>query len=338
MKTVVVNIVWLTGGLTMKIQAVRYSPHVQKRKALKDLNQATSLMDDETVLWIDISQPDAKGLKPLHSVFNIHPLSLEDVLETPQRPKVEEYNDYIFIVSHYLRFVKGDIDVSQLSVFLGDGWVITVHKKDIPQLKVMEKKIMEGRPGAVSRGGDALMYRIIDAIVDSYFPFLDKIEDILEGMDKELMDHPEEDMIKRIHVVITDLQEIRRTLRPTKEAMNTLERLRSPMIRKETMIYMRDVYDHVSSLQDELEQYREKAAGIFNTYLTLMSNRLNQIMKVLTIIATIFIPLTFITGLYGMNFEYMPEIGFRYSYAIVLAIMVFLGGGMLLFFWKKHWL
>ena len=322
----------------MKIRAVRYSPNVQKRKALKDLNQATSLLDDESVLWIDISIPDATGLKPLHSVFNIHPLSLEDTLETPQRPKVEEYNDYLFIVSHYLRFVKDDIDVSQLSVFLGDGWVITVHKKDIPQLGAVEKKIMEKRPGAVSGGADALMYRIIDAIVDSYFPFLDKIEDLLEAMDEELMNRPEEDMIKRIHNVITDLQEIRRTLRPTKEAMNTLERLRSPLIGKDTNIYMRDVYDHVSSLQDELEQYREKAAGIFNTYLTLMSNRLNQIMKVLTIIATIFIPLTFITGLYGMNFEYMPEIGFRYGYVIVVGIMILLGVGMLLFFWRKRWL
>jgi len=325
----------------MKVRAVRYSPKVQKWKVLKDIRQAATFRDEESVLWIDIHKPNAEGLKPLHSLFNIHPLSLEDTLETPQRPKVEEYNDYLFLVSHYLRHVKDDIDVSQLSVFLGDNWVITVHKKDIPQLKQVENKIMEKRKSAITGGADVLMYRIIDAIVDSYFPFLDKIEDVLEDMDKELMNHPEEDMIKRIHNIITDLQEIRRTVRPQKEALNSLERMETPFIRKETRIYMRDVYDHTQALQDEMEQYREKAAGIFNTYLTLMSNRLTQIMKVLTVIATIFIPLTFITGLYGMNFKFMPLIDFlprNVGYFIALGIMGLVSAGMLFFFWKKRWL
>ena len=322
----------------MKVRAIKYSPKAQKLRVLKDIREATSLIDDESVLWIDINKPTAEGLKPLHSIFNIHPLSLEDTLETPQRPKVEEYNDYLFLVSHYLRHVKDDIDVSQLSIFLGDNWVITVHKKDIPQLKQVENKIMEKRAAALSGGADVLMYRIMDAIVDSYFPFLDKIEDTLEEMDKELMNHPEEDMIKRIHNIITDLQEIRRTLRPQKEALNSLERMETPFIKKETRIYMRDVYDHTQALQDELEQYREKAAGIFNTYLTLMSNRLNQIMKVLTIIATIFIPLTFITGVYGMNFDHMPEIPFKFGYPLVLTLMGVIALAMLFFFWRKRWL
>lgn len=326
------------GDISMDIRAVTYSKGFQKKTNHKTLEDCVPLNSSDSILWIDIHQPSIEGLAPLKKYFNIHPLSLEDVMETPQRPKVEEYTDYIFVVNHYLRFKKEDIIVNQVSIFLGDGWVITVHKKDIPQLKVVEKNILQGRLSFLGGGSDALMYRIIDAIVDSYFPFLDIIEDKLEDMDKELMDHPDEDMIKRIHNVITDLQEIRRTLRPQKEAMNSLERMHNPLIKDETRIYMRDVYDHTRSLQDELEQYREKAAGIFNTYLTLMSNRLNQIMKVLTVISTIFIPLTFITGVYGMNFTNMPEITGDWSYFIVLGIMVAIGGGMLIFFKTKKWL
>lgn len=329
----------------MDVKQIRYSNETQEFQDIKGLEGYNPQIESGKVLWLDIKDADENGLLPLKDIFKVHPLLIEDCLHMPQRPKVEDYPEYIFVVINFIQLGKGEkIIQNQVSIFLGNGFLITIHKDDIKQLKSLENAIIEKKPAIVSGGPDILLYRILDALVDSYFPLVEKIDDELEKIDIEVLGNPDNNIMKRLHSSISKIQRIKKIMRPQREAMNQLNQMDKRLLRPETMMYLKDVYDHMVVIQDELDLHRENAQLILESYLAVISNKLNEIIRVLTVISTIFMPLTFIVGIYGMNFKTdagplnMPELGWQYGYLFIWLVMIAIGVGMLVYFKRKKWL
>ncbi len=294
------------------------------------------------VLWLDVwGLSDPAVVKAIGDRFGFHPLALEDVLNIPQRPKVERYPDHLQVV---LREIQYPEEPEQLSLFLADRLVVTFQERPGDPFGPLRERIRSGKGRVRSLGADYLAYSLCDAVLDAYFPVLEKLGDLVEELEERVMTEPIPETLREIREVKRKLIEVRRAAWPARDAMNELIREESPLIRNETKIFLRDCYDHAIQLMDMVETYREMAASLFDEYLSAVSNRMNEIMKVLTIMATIFIPLTFIAGLYGMNFDRqaspfnMPELGWRYGYPGVLLVMGVVAAGMIYFFRKRKWI
>jgi len=273
----------------------------------------------------------------------LHPLSLEDVLNTGQRPKFEDYEEYDFVIMKELR-LEESIQAEQISLFFGKGWIITLQEAPGDPFEPVRERLRKGKGRIRKAGADYLAYALIDALVDSAFPILEKLGDRIEMLERDVVGHPTRSTVREIYSVRRELLYLRRTAWPQRDLIHMLNRDESLLIAPETRIYLRDCYDHSVQILDLIETYRELAAGMLDVYLSSNSNRLNEVMKVLTVIATIFIPLTFITSLYGMNFNTrisrwnMPELDWRYGYPIVLGLMAAIVAGLLVYFRRKKWL
>jgi len=294
------------------------------------------------VLWLDVWGLSNTGVvKAIGDRFGFHPLALEDALNIPQRPKVERYPGHLLVV---LREIQYPEEPEQLSLFLSDRLVVTFQERPGDPFGPLRERIRNGKGRVRSLGADYLAYSLCDAVLDAYFPVLERLGDVVEELGERVMEEPVPETLREIREVKRKLIEVRRAAWPARDAMNELIREESALIRNETKVFLRDCYDHAIQLMDMVETYREMAASLFDEYLSAVSNRMNEIMKVLTIMATIFIPLTFIAGLYGMNFDpqasplNMPELGWRYGYPAVLLIMGIVAAGMLYFFRKRKWL
>jgi len=294
------------------------------------------------VLWLDVqglSEPAV--VKAVGDRFRFHPLALEDVLNIPQRPKVERYGDHLLVV---LREIQYPEEPEQFSLFLADRVVVTFQEKPGDPFGPVRERIRTGGGRVRSMGADYLTYSLCDAVLDAYFPSLERIGDQVEELEEQVMEDPGPEVIRRLREVRRKLIEVRRVAWPARDAMNDLIRGESGLILPETKVFLRDCYDHAIQLMDMVETYREMAAALADEYMSAMSNRMNEIMKVLTIIATIFIPLSFIAGLYGMNFDpqasplNMPELSWRYGYPAALALMAVIAGGLLYWFRKRRWI
>jgi len=272
--------------------------------------------------------------------FNIHPLILEDIVNTGQRPKMEDFIDYIFIVLKMLYYdeKENETKAEQVSLILGSNFVISFQESEGDVFDTIRKRIRSDRGRIRRMGADYLAYALIDAIVDNYFIILEKLGEKIEDIEDELVTNPAPATLQAIHDLKREMIFLRKSVWPLREVVSRLERWESPLINKSLDIYLRDVYDHTIQVIDSIETFRDMLSGLFDIYLSSVSNRMNEIMKVLTIIATIAIPLTVITGIYGMNFQSMPELQWWWSYPIVLLVMLTLGILMIIYFRRKKWM
>ncbi len=293
------------------------------------------------VTWIDVS-----GLHQLNVVeafgkkFNLHPLLLEDIVNTEQRPKLDEYESYWYLVMKmvYMGDRRADLVIEQVSFVLGPNFVLSFQENGRDVFGPVRERLRTDKGRIRQSGADYLLYALVDAAVDENFGVLEAMGERLESLQDAVIARPGPAALSDIHLLRRELLVLRRAVWPLREALGKLERLESPLVQPATKVFFRDVYDHVIQVIDTIETLREMITGVLDVYLSSTTFRLNEIIKVLTIITTMFMPLTFIVGVYGMNFEFMPELHSRWGYPLVLLGMALIAAGMLLYFKKKKWL
>ncbi len=327
----------------VKITAMDYDETLLQEEEIKSLDRCIPLKEKPTVTWINVEgvhQVDV--LEKLGNCFGLHPLIMEDILNTDQRPKMEDFGGYIYIVLKMLNYNENrkEIVAEQISLVLGNNFVISFQEGVEGDVFNPIRERIRGAKGKIRKlGADYLAYNLLDIIVDNYFVILEKLGEDIESIEEELVRNPAKETLLKIHALKREMIFLRRAVWPLREVISRMERGDSPFLINEiTRIYLRDVYDHAIQVIDTIEIFREMLSGMLDIYLSSISNRLNEVMKVLTIIATIFMPLTFIAGIYGMNFKYMPELEWRWGYFVVLFIMAAVGGIMVVYFKRKKWL
>lgn len=296
--------------------------------------------------WLQMhGTPDPALLQRLGDVFDLHPLALEDVLNTGQRPKLDVFDDQLFIIMNLPVVENGDVSIHQVSLFCGKNYLVSLADAPVDLFARVHKRLLESNGRFRARGTDYLLYALLDAVIDAGFPVLEAFGDQLEQLETDLLDMPTRDTLTTIHHTRRELVLLRRMLWPQREVINSLIRDDHPLISETTDVYLRDCYDHTVHIIDLLETYRDSLASMLDVYMSSISNRTNDIMRVLTIIATIFIPLTFIVGIYGMNFGdnrqnspwAMPELFWYYGYPMIWGVMIIVAGGLLWYFKRQRW-
>ena len=314
--------------------------HLQEQE-IKTVDECLPFKDKPTVTWIDVDGiHEVKILERLGDSFGLHPLVVEDVLNTDQRPKMEDFGDYIFIVLKMLYYndKNDEIVTEQISLILGPNFVISFQEREGDVFDPIRERIRSEKGRIRKMGADYLAYALVDSIVDNYFIILEKLGEKIEFLEDELVTNPTPETLQAIHDLKREMIFLRKSVWPLREVVSGLERGESPLIQESTGIYLRDVYDHTIQVIDAVETFRDMLSGMLDIYLSSVSNRMNEVMKVLTIIATIFIPLTLIAGIYGMNFRYMPELEWPWAYPMLWLIMLGIGVLMLIYFRRKRWL
>jgi magnesium transporter len=329
------------GHLPAKVTVIQYSEGDFAQHEYNTFAECLPLQDREGVTWIEVCGiHEVQSLKNLGECFKIHPLVLEDILDPEQRPKIEDYEDYLYIALKTINHVPETekIEAEPVSLILGPGYVISCHESNGDLFAAVRERLARGKGRIRKMGADYLAYALIDFIVDDYFVTLEEFSDKVEFLEDEVVVRPSPQTLREVHHFKNDMIMLRKSLWPLREVIARLERRESPLVSEGLGIYLKDVYDHTIIAIETVETYRDILSGMLDIYLSSMSNRLNEIMKVLTIIATIFMPLTFITSLYGMNFKYMPELRWHYGYFEVLGLMVVIALSMLWYFRRKHWI
>jgi magnesium transporter len=295
-------------------------------------------------VWIDVEGlRDVDTIRELGQRYSLHPLTLEDIVQVVQRPKVDVYDGYLFVVLRLPRLDKG-LATEQLAVVLGDDFVLTFGERPGECFDAVRRRLGQPHSRMRARGVDYLAYALIDALIDAYFPILERYGERIDELEEEVVDRSSDGMVSQIHGLRRAVMELRRAIWPLREVLNVLTREGTPYIEAETRVFLRDCSDHVSQLLDMIEIDREVTSNLLDLHLSSLSARMNEIMKVLTIIATIFIPLGFFVGLYGMNFDpdvspyNMPELRWYYGYPYALLVMAAMAFGMLAYFWAKGWI
>jgi magnesium transporter len=326
---------------TTKISVFEYDEAGCSEKQLESVGDCTTYKKSSGVVWINIDGiNDISVVEAVGKLFSIHPLVQEDIVNTNQRPKIEEYTGYLFAIVKMLYEEPRShaIQAEQVSIVVTPKIVISFQEREGDVFSPVRERLRSGKGLVRSRGSDYLAYCLIDAIVDHYFLILENLENRIMSLEDQVVDDPQPPVMQSIHSLKNDLAFLRRSLWPLREMLSRVERERLPLIHKDTLPFLRDVYDHAIRIIEILESFHEIVSGLMDVYLTSISNRMNNVMKVLTIIATIFIPLTFIAGVYGMNFQHMPELAWRWSYPAVWGLMVLVIIGMVIFFKRRKWL
>jgi magnesium transporter len=327
---------------TTKITLIDYNGDYLAEKNIQNMDELLAVKDKPTVSWIHIDGiHDTRVLEQLGAVFGLHPLILEDILNTDQRPKMEDLGDYIFIVLK--RFCNicdqnNDITSEQISVILGPNYVISLQEKEEDILNPIRDRIRTGKGRIRKAGADYLAYSIIDIILDSYFSILETLGEEIDLEEEALLSNPAGRTLQAIQHLKRDMIFLRKSVWPLRETISALERSESPLIQESTGIYLKDIYDHAIQVLDTVETYRDMLSGMIDIYLSSLSNRMNQVMKVLTVIATIFMPMTFLAGVYGMNFKHFPELEWRWGYPLFWTVNLAIAVVMLILFKRKKWL
>jgi magnesium transporter len=325
----------------VRIKIIDYDEAQLEEKEAKTVEECFPFKDKPTVTWINIDGLHDVGIiEKLGEYFGLHPLLQEDILNTDQRPKMEDSEDYLFIVLKMLYHDEAadEITAEQVSLILGSNFVISFQEREGDVFNFVRERIRTKKGRIRKEGADYLAYALIDAIVDNYFIILERIGEKIEEIEEELVTNPMPETLQTIHSLKRGMIFLRKSVWPLREVISTLERAESPLIQEATGIYLRDVYDHTIQVIDTIETFRDMISGMLDIYLSSISNKMNEVMKVLTIIATIFIPLTFIAGIYGMNFEYMPELGWRWGYPLIWLVMSTILVTMVVYFKRKRWM
>jgi magnesium transporter len=328
-------------GEQVKVTCIEYGGEHFEENEVKTIDECFPIKDKPITTWINIDGVhQLDNIEKIGNQFKIHPLVLEDIMNTEQRPKMEDFDDYLFVALKMLHYdeQENETKTEQVSLILSTNYVISFQESEGDVFDPLRERMRNDRGRIRKMGADYLAYSIIDAIVDNYFMVLEKIGEKIEDIEDELVKNPTPEVLQTIHRLKRELIFLRKSVWPLREVISRLERWESPLINKSIDIYLRDVYDHTIQVIDSLETFRDMLSGILDIYLSSVSNRMNEVMKVLTIIATIFIPLTLIAGIYGMNFKYMPELDWFWGYPMVYAIMLAISAVMLMYFRKKKWL
>jgi magnesium transporter len=325
----------------VRIRLIDYDPDSIQEHELDTVEQCFPYAGEPPVSWINVDGLHDVGLiEAVGERFGVHRLALEDVLTPTTRPKAEEYPDHYLIVLKMLSFdaETDSVLAEQLSLIVGDRYIFSFQERVGDVFEPVRERLREGQGRLRSRGTDYLAYALIDALVDSYFRILEAIGDRIEVLEESALTDPSMEVMHRIHHLKREMLVLRRAVWPLREVIGQLYRGEVHRISEETRLFLRDVYDHAVQVIDTVETLREVLSSALDLYMSGVSNRMNEVMKVLTIIATIFIPLSFFAGLYGMNFEYMPELAIRWAYPTLLVLMATLAGGMLWYFRRRGWL
>jgi magnesium transporter len=329
------------GHLPAIITITRYNEQTIVERQFDSFDACQLIGDPGEVTWINVTGiSKVKDLEKVGECFKIHPLVLEDILEVGQRPKVEDYDEYLYIVLNSIRPVAEDKELAaeEISLVLGPNYLLSFYSGADDIYAPIRERLLQAKGRIRKMGADYLAYSLIDLVVDNYFVELEKFGDQMESLEDEVVANPSPRTLRDVHQFKNDMIMLRKSLWPLREVIARLERRESPLISDNLGNYFRDVYDHTIIAIDTVETYRDILSGMLDIYLSSMSNRLNQIMKVLTIIATIFMPLTFITSLYGMNFKHMPELQWEYGYFMVLGAVVVIALSMIEYFRRKRWI
>ena len=291
------------------------------------------------VTWINVDGlQEVDIIKKVGEEFNLHSLVLEDIANTGQRPKIEDFSDYVFTVLKMIQYTQEEIRTEQVSLLFGVDWVLSFQESSGDTFDAVRNRLRASESRIRKRGPDFLVYSLIDSIIDNYFVVLEKIGERIEEIEDELIYNPVPETLQKLHDLKREMILLRKSVWPLREVISRLERWESKLINKSTDIFLRDIYDHTIQVIDAIESFRDMLSGMLDIYLSSISNRMNEVMKVLTIIATIFIPLTLVAGIYGMNFRSMPELGWDWGYPFVLLFMLGIGIIMLFYFRNKKWL
>ncbi len=321
-----------------QLQLIQYSEAEITESNPQNIHDAIALMQKYSgTSWLNIDGlHDVDMVDSISSFMNMHKLGKEDLLSVNQRPKLEEYDDHLHIV---LRMATPDrSEFEQVSMVIKDRYLVSFQEQTDDTFDYVRKRLMEGKGQIRKKAADYLLYALLDSIVDYYFVVLEKYGDTLNEIETELLEKPEKETLNKIYHHRKEMLEIRRSIYPLRDLFSKLEKVAETTMSENLAIYLRDLYDHSLRLVEGIEGYRDTVSGLVDLYMNSASNRMNEIMKVLTIIATIFIPLTFIAGVYGMNFHYMPELQFRSAYFIVWGVMIVIFASMIWYFRRKKWL
>ncbi len=297
------------------------------------------LASGQQFVWLDLADPVEADMELLRDEFGFHPLALEDTLRHHERPKIDVYDDYYFLVFATLRFdaERRHLEAQPMYLFIGKNYLVTAHHG---QVRVIEDTLQRWQRNIdeVGRGGGALVYHLLDAIVDDYFPMIDDLAERVESMEELIFEHFQQSALHEVFSLKRDLLAVRRIVAPERDVLNVLIRREVPIFERNTLQYLQDVYDHVIRITDSIDTYRDLLSSALDSFLSIQSNQLNQIVKVLTIASIVLMSCALVAGIYGMNFEFMPELHWRYGYPFALVLMVAISGGLIAFFRWKEWL
>lgn len=329
------------------IVLIDYNEETAIRTQIETPEECTPYLDTESVSWVDVKGLGSEDiLQRLGQVFSLHPLVLEDVVNVPQRPKVEEYEDQLLIIARMvtLKETSRGFHTEQVSFILGKHYLLTVQEEpEYDSFGPVRERIRTNKGSTRKHQADYLAYALLDSIIDGFFPVLEAYGEELEDLEDEVVSNPSRQTLEKIHLMKRELLSLRRSIWPQRDAINSLIRDGSDLVSDEVRIYLRDCYDHTVQVLDMVETYRELASSLMDVYLSSISNKMNEVMKFLTVISTIFIPLTFIAGIYGMNFNTdkspfnMPELNWYWGYLICIGAMGAIAIGLVYFFWRKGW-
>ncbi len=321
------------------VQVIDYNADRVEERAVEDPAECRAYRGNHTVSWINVTGlHDIPALEAVGRAFDLHPLMLEDICNTGQRPRCEDHGDTLFIVIRMLYRRGEDICSEQVSLLLGEGFVLSFQEVEGDVFGLIRERIRKAQGRIRTMGADYLMYALVDAIVDHYFVVLEDLAEQIEQAQERVLEAPGPEMLQTLHGLKRDLVALRRSLGPARELAATLEKSDHLLLSAPLRPYLRDVYEHTVQVVDAVDSLRELLTSAMDIHFTAISNRMNEVMKVLTLIATVFIPLTFVAGVYGMNFEYMPELHWRYGYAGAWAVMLLLALGMAVYFRRRHWM
>ncbi|MFL5764589.1 MAG: magnesium/cobalt transporter CorA [Bacteroidia bacterium] len=323
----------------VRITLIEYNEKEFTEREFYDMEECIQCASSDKVTWINVDGiHDVSVIEKVGKHFKIHPLTLEDVVNTDQRPKFEEYDNYVVAIMKMI-YYDTEVHAEQLSVVLMDGMVISFQEaQGGDAFDLIRNRIRAGKGRIRKMGADYLAYALIDAVVDCYFTILEKIGDKVEVLEEEVIAEPTKETMEQLHYMKREMIFVRKAVWPMRELINNMERSETELITPGTDIYLRDVHDHTIRVIDTVETYRDLLSGMMDIYLSSVSNKMNEVMKVLTIITTIFVPVTFIAGIYGMNFDVMPELRWKYGYALTWGVMITIIASLLYYFRKKKWL
>ena len=324
-----------------EISLLHFDAEQLHEKKLADAEAAFAYRDTSPVTWVNVDGLHDVGLiEKIGERFGIHPLTLEDIVNTGHRPKAEDFENYLFVVVKMISYdeTRQHISAEQVSIIFSEKFLLSFQELPGDVFDGVRERIRRAKGRIRKSGCDYLAYALVDAVVDHYFVVLERLGDSIERLETELLEKPEADTLRRIHHLKRELVYLRKQVWPLREAVNLLVKDENAMIKDGTRVFLRDVYDHCIYVSDTIESLRDLLSGMLDLYMSTVSNRMNEVMKVLTIIATIFIPLTFIAGIYGMNFKFMPELEWRWSYPLLWLVLIVIFGAMIFYFKRKKWL
>jgi magnesium transporter len=324
-----------------EITIIDYDEHSFQEKKVKTIEECFPFKETPSITWINIDGINDKELiEKIVSHFNFHPLLIEEIQDIERRPKIEDFEDYVFLLLKVFQYdeILNEINSEQISIIFGKNYVISFQENPGDPFNPIREKIRTSKGRIRKMGTDYLVYSLLDIIIDNYFFVLEKVGEKIELLEEELVSNPKPKTLRLIHNLKQQMIALRKSVWPSREIIDLLQRGELKLIQRATKIYLRDLYEHTIQVIDAIETYRDILSGMIDIYLSSISNKLNEIMKVLTIIATIFIPLTFVAGVYGMNFKFMPELYLPLAYPIVLTAMLLIAAGMLYYFKKKKWI